>query len=279
MPSAAIEALPAGTTNVAFRIATPEGEYVVRLHDLRGNDLGADHVREARLQAVAAQAGIAPAIVYADPTHRFMITEFVRGSTWRTDDMGHLPNLQRLGATLQTLHGLPIPAGIAPYDLATTLAQLHARLTVAAPGDRVLFDQLLEQAQWRLIRAASGERASTVIHSDLHHTNIVEAGRLVLIDWEYAMVADPLYDLACVLAYYPGAAPHAGELLKAAGLQREASVEMLDSASWLYLLLGYWWYRAWRLGAAESPAEPASEREMLERLAAGAGIRLPRPAD
>ncbi len=36
-----------------------------------------------------------------------------------------------------------------------------------------------------------------VCHSDLHTLNLVESGRaLVLLDWEYAHAADPLWDLA-----------------------------------------------------------------------------------
>jgi aminoglycoside phosphotransferase (APT) family kinase protein len=27
------------------------------------------------------------------------------------------------------------------------------------------------------------------------------------LDWEYSQLADPLYDVACVLAYYPQAQP------------------------------------------------------------------------
>ncbi len=39
--------------------------------------------------------------------------------------------------------------------------------------------------------------AGVVCHSDLHAMNLIEEdGSLILLDWEYAHVADPLWDLA-----------------------------------------------------------------------------------
>ena len=108
----------------------------------------------------------------------------------------------------------------------------------------------------------------TLFHSDPHHSNLIELedGRLLLIDWEYAAVGDPLFDVACVLAYYPAATPHALRLLQAAGLAAQATPEMLEHEVWLYSLLGYLWYRARRLEVSGTDAELAAERSMLERL-------------
>ena len=69
---------------------------------------------------------------------------------------------------------------------------------------------------------------------------------LWLLDWEYAQLADPLYDVACVLAYYPQAQPHADELAGGAGLtgagvaaRLEAAMRVYDGLSELWL-----WVRA-----------------------------------
>ena len=40
----------------------------------------------------------------------------------------------------------------------------------------------------------------------------------MLVDWEYAQLADPIYDLACLSVYYPGLGLRGGELLGMAGI-------------------------------------------------------------
>jgi aminoglycoside phosphotransferase (APT) family kinase protein len=106
-----------------------------------------------------------------------------------------------------------------------------------------------------------------VIHNDLHHTNLMgTGGRLLLLDWEYGAVTDPLIDLACLLAYYPAAAPHAGVLLDASGLSGEVSPAMLAAATWLCRLVSYFWYRVRRLAGPVSAQDRAAEEGLLARL-------------
>jgi aminoglycoside phosphotransferase (APT) family kinase protein len=38
------------------------------------------------------------------------------------------------------------------------------------------------------------------------------------VDWEYAQLADPVYDLACLSVYYPGLRLRGAESLGAAGI-------------------------------------------------------------
>jgi thiamine kinase-like enzyme len=126
---------------------------------------------------------------------------------------------------------------------------------------------LLHRADDALRACGSHERAPTLIHGDLHHSNLIGDKRLYLLDWEYAAVTDPLFDLACLIAYYPRAALHATALLRAAGLERDASLEMLEHATWVYVLLSYLWYRARRLDHAPHASELALEGDLLQRLA------------
>jgi thiamine kinase-like enzyme len=91
---------------------------------------------------------------------------------------------------------------------------------------------------------------------------------LYLIDWEYAAVADPIFDLACVLAYYPRLQPHAQDLLDSAGLAEAASIPTLLAASALFVLLSFLWYRLRRMTCEASPADLAAEEALLRRLRA-----------
>jgi thiamine kinase-like enzyme len=91
----------------------------------------------------------------------------------------------------------------------------------------------------------------------------------VLLDWEYGAVADPLIDLACLLAYYPLAEAHTGVLLDASGLAEQVSPQMLAAATWLCVLVSYFWYRVRRLTRPVSAHELAAEQGLYERLMRG----------
>jgi thiamine kinase len=266
-PGTYVAALTGGTVNRSFVVETGSGRYFLRLHESTGLALGADHAREARLQAAAAEAGLAPPLVYADPEHRFAISEFLAGRVWTEADFAVASQLERLGATLRRVHEV-LPPIAAPFDLSSLLDGFVARISAAAPAERAMLATLVERARIAESAAGSHTRERTLFHSDPHHSNLIERedGRLQLVDWEYAAVGDPLYDLACVLAYYPAALPHARGLLESSGLADRATPEMLGHAGWLYLLLGYLWFRARRLDNPPSEADLAIERAMLERL-------------
>jgi aminoglycoside phosphotransferase (APT) family kinase protein len=54
-------------------------------------------------------------------------------------------------------------------------------------------------------------------HGDLNASNVIGPVPM-LVDWEYAQLADPVYDLACLSVYYPGLRLRGGELLGTAGI-------------------------------------------------------------
>jgi aminoglycoside phosphotransferase (APT) family kinase protein len=221
----------------------------------------------ARLQVAAAQAGLAPPLIHADPAHRFAISEFLDGRVWTPADLEAGDQVWRLGATLRLVHEV-LPPIAAPFDLAGLLEGFVARIVAAVPAEQTPLTVLIARARRIFAKVASDTRPTTLFHSDPHHSNLIERpdGRLQLLDWEYAAVGDPLYDLACVLAYYPAAESHADTLLQAAGLAGAASQSMLAHATWLYTLLGYLWYRARRLDAPVGAADLEAERSMLDRL-------------
>jgi thiamine kinase len=257
-----IAALAGGAVNQTFRVDTPAGRYVLRLHSKMGGRLGADHWREAQLQRAAAAAGLAPTVLHIDPQQRFMVSEFVAGRVWSAADFADAAQLARLGRIFKRLHETPPPVP-APFDLAALLRGFGERIARVAPAEQPLIEQLLARAEVSLRECGTGTRPPRLFHSDPQHSNIIENGeRLILIDWEYAAVGDPLYDLACVLAYYPQAAPYALVLLESSGLAGHATLHMLEHATWLYVLLSFFWERARRLEAAAS-----------------AGVRSPGPAD
>src|SRR5262249_35993186 len=158
--------------------------------------------------------------------YRFMIMDHVPGPTWTEADLGRPERLRQLGSTLRLLHAVTPPA-VEPFNIGASIERLHERLCAALPEEGAHLSQLIDRARPALLVSESASRPPGVIHNDLHHTNLIGSGRLFLLDWEYGAVTDPLIDLACVLAYYPQALPHAETLLDASGLAGQASPQML----------------------------------------------------
>jgi len=77
-------------------------------------------------------------------------------------------------------------------------------------------------------------------HGDLQLSNLIGI-QPILIDWEYAQIAAPTYDIACLMTYYPALRPLLVELLAAAGLTRAEDLELLELEEQLFSCLNRLW--------------------------------------
>jgi len=240
--------LQSGGHNRAFRVRTRAGDFVVRLQAPGAGVLGVDRAREATLSALAAAHGIAPPLVYAEPNGLCSITQFVCGEVWFPGRMREPVALRRLAETLRSLHSIA-PPEVAPFDVLALIRQHCECLGKADPNHRRSLEHLLETAESQFESIGSSTRRPSIVHNDLHHSNIIDGGRLTLIDWEYAAVTDPLFDLACVLAYYPESQKMAAMLLEWSGLAACATVAMLRTSAALFRTLSDLWARVGHLNS------------------------------
>jgi len=260
----AVVRLSGGRVNRSYRVATRAGQYVLRFSPVTDAWLAADRSVERALHARAAAAGIAPRIVEADGQDRWMITELVVGRLWSAEDFASPGSLGQLADTLRRLHALETPS-CGRFDL---LLALRAYVDRIRPADGSL-GACLEQAEraWRL--SGASRRAVTIVHHDLHASNLIESPEgLRLIDWECAAVSDPLLDLACVLSYYESAWACAPMFLERVGL-RGVETPQLRAAVWLFDLHTWLWYRERRQRLAPTQAELDAEGRLSLRIARG----------
>jgi len=267
---AEVTPLAGGGFNRSYSVRTPAGRFVLRWSPAPDAWLAADRSVERALQALAAGADLAPRIVYADPADRWLITEFVEGIVWTDEHFARDSCMATLGDTLRELHAIPPPEA-GRFDLLQALGAYAERLERARGHGDVPASEYLEQAAvaWHL--SGAPERPVAVLHHDLHGSNLIEArsGRLMLIDWECAVVNDPLLDVACVLSYFESARAHADVLLRHAGLGH-VTRRQLAAAVWLFDLHTWFWYRERRQRMAPTPAEVAAEGRLA--VAVGRGI-------
>jgi aminoglycoside phosphotransferase (APT) family kinase protein len=261
----AIATLAGGTANETYRVSTRAGSFVVRFNDPGGAVLGVDRRREVLLHQSAARAGLAPRLLAVDPNGRFLVTEYLAGATWQAKDMGDPRRLTRLAHRLRLLHSVPAP-DVPAFDPAALLSRHLERIASVDAAAAADLEPLRLRAEGVLAEARLAGRRASIVHGDLHHSNLLEAGGLYLLDFEYSAVTDPLFDLACLTAYYPQAGAFGDLLLAESGLGPQTTRDMLLEAGWLYTFLSYLWYRTFRLRGRASPHDAAQERALLARL-------------
>jgi thiamine kinase-like enzyme len=201
-----IRRLGNGLVNETYRVLRDGRVYAVRVAAPNSYDLGLDRAWEARVLERAVAADLAPELTHYDPQRGILIARWVDGRLWSPADVRQRSNIARMAELMRRIHALaaPVPARamnpakwIEYYGAALTRRSVSAE-TSAEPPDARRARDLSAAAARRLAALAELPGVDPVVcHSDLHTLNLVDRGNsLVLLDWEYAHAADPLWDLA-----------------------------------------------------------------------------------
>jgi thiamine kinase-like enzyme len=273
-----VQALTSGLVNESCRVARDGRMYSMRVATADSGDLGVDREWECKVLGTAAAAGLAPAILRCEPTQGILVAEWVNGRTWTPRQIRQPAQIRAMAQLLRRVHALAIPLPARVMSPAAWIA--HYSEASAHHGSAVPRRSagLRGAADARLgMLAASRSPEPALCHSDLHSLNVTMGERLMLLDWEYAHVSDPYWDLAGWTANNDWAEPLAAHLL-ADYLQRPA--EAHESAHlallvWLYDYVCLLWselYLSQRPGAA---SDGVSDRaaQLATRLSRASGSR------
>ena len=246
-----IEPLSGGLSNRSFHISHGEKQWAVRLpKSIEANRFQTlDTECEQQLLAAIAHTGLTPKVVLYDPDTGALITEFLRNAVPWTPEIARLPeNVERIAATLRSLHGIRVSPDLLSPFYPVQLAERY--LNMAYRSQRAEDRNLaVEEKHWEeeLRRLAGLYEArfspNAVCHHDLVAANILEDDQLWLLDFEYAMWADPVLDLASLSAMN-GYDATQRNLLSQKYFDVEPipfATEHLDDVIRLELLLSYFW--------------------------------------
>jgi thiamine kinase-like enzyme len=221
------------TSWVATRALTGE-KYVLRLPEPgRAEHLGIDRAEEAAAARAAAAAGIGPEVVFCDTVTGSMLTRWVEGRAWGSEDLREPENLKRTAEMLRTLHGLtdiPGESG-AVYRRIRHLASQAQRLGLETPAHLPEALHRLDDLEARL-REVTGGRGG-LNHNDLWANNILAGERVWFVDWEFAGRGDGLYDLATVSMSGDYSPREEARLFGEYGLSGPEDRASVESAKWV----------------------------------------------
>ncbi len=236
------------SVNRNLRIDTRVGRFVLRQRIWDGPRPGADSLREVACHCAAAAAGVAPAVLDAAPDGRWILMDYIEGGMWTPMQLQAAGGLRTLGARLRRLHAISPPRGLAAFDpVSIATGQAHALLE-REPTAAAQVDALVARTRQLAVDCAAFAATPVTTHGDLNASNIIGPVPM-LVDWEYAQLADPVYDLACLSVYYPGLRLRGGELLGAAGItDANGAVRLRLHAELFHSLNRLWeWAEALRL--------------------------------
>ena len=182
---AAIEPLGGGITNRNFRVDVGDEAFVLRIGGEDTELLGIERSAEHAASLAAAELGLAPEVLAFLEPEGFLVTRYVEGVVGKVD-------VARVGTLLRRLHdGPPIPGRFDSFRVVEDYRAIAQDRGVAIPAAYAWARDLAQRIEER----RRGEPLRPC-HNDLLNANfIAEGDRLWIVDWEYAGMGDPFFDL------------------------------------------------------------------------------------
>ncbi|MFT5140101.1 MAG: thiamine kinase [Lysobacterales bacterium] len=208
-----------GPTSTTMLLEHFEAKYVLKIDKPSARELGMDRHAEEVICRMVTAVGLAPELVYIDHSRGISLRRFVSGTNWLESDLRKSSWLKRLAPLLIKLHSLPaVESQFEPETAITSYAQYLG--TAQAK-------ELAEKALQLLAKSRQLQDRSCLCHNDLLNHNILESDKVMLIDWEFAGMGDPWFDLAIVVQHH-GLGEKLGKLFLTAYLQRKPTAKELD---------------------------------------------------
>ena len=230
-----VEELKGGLTNRTYHVRIADIECVLRLDSEQSRLFQFDRACEVTILKTAADAGLAPGVIYSNPEAGVLVTEYLPGRVWEESDLGTRDSLEALSTLLRTVHSLPA-CGVRVDTL--EVARTYERFLEKRQGLHSFATRCVE-----IIDSVPSRSDVVCCHNDVVAANVVQDESLKLIDWEYACDNDPLFDLASAIGYHNLDLDCASTLLDAytggadgeAKERLEEQLRVYDAIQWLWL--------------------------------------------
>lgn len=195
--------LQGGLTNQSYHLKLPRGDFFLRVSTPFAARLGIKRGYELVLHKLAAEHELAPRLHFVDPEQGLLISDWVEPCVEPVE--WHAPaGIHRLAELTSSVHALPAPA--LRLDLEAHLRFYLARICNRDPRITRLFYRMVDRLQ------SLPAHPAVFCHNDISPANLL-GDPLRLVDWEYAGVGDPAFDLACLVRAFAFSEPEARQLL------------------------------------------------------------------
>lgn len=191
-----LTALSGGITNRNFLVdaSGTTDRWVIRL---AGNDtylLGISREVEHAATVAAAGVGVGPEVTAFIRPEGYLVTRFIVGSPVSDDAVRRPETLRRVADSLRRIHDGPaIPGLFIPLRIAEAYRGLAEARGVPIPRE---YDVAAAVGRRIELACLSAPLPMRPCHNDLLNANFIDDGtRIRIVDWEYAGMGDPFFDL------------------------------------------------------------------------------------
>jgi thiamine kinase-like enzyme len=189
-----VSPIEAGITNRNFRVEVDGDTYVLRLAGADTELLGIDRDDEVEAGRVAAAAGVGPEVVAFLPELGCVVTRFLGGSPIPEERLGDPATMRSVVRSISAIHACPaIRATFPVFRIVERFRATAAERGVEIPD---AYDEAHGVAG-RIEAAFSAAPAPlTTCHNDLLNANfLLDGDHTWIVDYEYAGMGDPFFDL------------------------------------------------------------------------------------
>ena len=189
-----ISPIEAGRTNRNFHVEVGGAGFFLRLSDEDTALLGIDRTAEYEAAIDAAAAGVGPEVVAHLPQHRCLITEWVSGEPLTEGDMELGAVLADVARVVRTIHAGPhLPWSFDAFRIVEDYRRIASERGVSIPA---AFEPAHERAGRIEEAFAKAPVPACPCHNDLLADNFLRGeDGFWLVDYEYAGMGDPFFDL------------------------------------------------------------------------------------
>ncbi len=197
-PNLVVDAVSDDQNNRTWLVEYSDVRCIAKLPEHKGG-LTVGAALEFELLRRAAAAGVAPQPLGHDVPTEIVFIELLEDSAALSEHQSREPDMiARVGESLRTLHALPVPAALRRFD-PIVFAEAYC---ADVRGSTVRRARALRVECATLATQYGHVFAGAVVcHNDLHAGNVLIGERLWLIDFEYAVRAAPIVDIASYAAY------------------------------------------------------------------------------
>jgi thiamine kinase-like enzyme len=188
--------LEGGITNRNFRVNFGGTDYVVRLPGKDTGMLGIDREAERLATKKAAELRLGPKVAAMLDQPACLVTCFVESREMTAAELREPRSIEEVGRALRGFHhsGLELPTDFFVSEIVSDYAEVARSRGGALPEG---FEHARDCAR-KVVKAVrkNAEHQPVPCHNDLLTANFLHDGeRIVIVDWEYAGMGDPFFDL------------------------------------------------------------------------------------
>jgi thiamine kinase-like enzyme len=188
-----IEKVLGGLSNENYVLHLDDISYFVRCRYPQNDLLGSSLNGEWTAASIASAEGLAPKTVFWASDEGIMISEFINGNHI---DLRNEISAKKFCKCVRHLHSLKVNFlnQFCPFDFIQKLQQKALDAGAELPH---AFSEIILPQLSKIQRELNHRTEKVPCHLDLNNLNTIDDGtQLLLIDWEYSAMADPMFDLA-----------------------------------------------------------------------------------